>query len=931
MARWRRAFFEGVYRLVRYRAWWVLFTSLLLSSLALYAVRDLPTRASFLDLLPRNDPLLEQFRVRESLLQQSDSLQILLRLIDAPASPEAGVGRLTAAAEQVVRELRVYEGVREASYQIDPRLALFQQLGSDNERLRRIEQALKRVQSGMGSLSPELVEQGDLAQTYAALNAQLEGQTQATEQINPQALREALDQLKALNAEVANALQQLQSRPGSDEPSPIERTLAAITELHGLLGELEAELQRAAPNLSRNRRSLLIEVRPAQPSYADIAFNERLIERVERALERAELPARGISAGVSGAYAFTAQSNRAMQRDVLHTTLISLGGILLVFLLTFRRMIYPALVIIPLSMSAVWTAAWARVAFDGFNLITAMLPALLLGLGINYGIHFVSRFLEERGAGRGVSGALHEAILHKGEAMLSGALTTALVFFVMMSSHSRGLYEMGLVAGVGVLVSVALTLLVLPALLVLAHLVLRRHMRRAAGFRWTLRPLMGGVLRGRRSVILLVLLITAGLLGPASSVRVRFISEELEVTGLPSQTTRAEIRAAGFATAGTSGDYFVFFLPAQDQVRALTDALARSDLVLNVVSAQNYFQSQVSLLQDLDLDAPFDQSNALIAGLLDNLANRERLVAELQRMENNLRQWKDLADLVAQRPIVEETNALIVQLLNIQTELNRLNVDQLQFNLVQLGSTLDSLRAIAGRTLNVPGTIDGFLNALPQDLRNRLITEENEFIVYVELSKDVYLEGNYERFIATVDAITSNYIGPPMIQHQLEVATESDFWNATLWALGLITLSLLFDFAGYGMRSAPLLVLLPLAVGYAWMLGGMGLLGISFNLTNMVISPLLIGIGVDNGIHLLHRYLERRSGAPRSPELVRRATQSVAMPVLVANLTTMTAFGSMLFASTPGLQVFGKSALLGVSAVALCSLTLLPAVLAGRR
>jgi len=316
---------------------------------------------------------------------------------------------------------------------------------------------------------------------------------------------------------------------------------------------------------------------------------------------------------------------------------------------------------------------------------------------------------------------------------------------------------------------------------------------------------------------------------------------------------------------------------------------------------------------------------------LDNLANRERLAAELQRMENNLRQWKDLADLVAQRPIVEETNALIVQLLNIQTELNRLNVDQLQFNLVQLGSTLDSLRAIAGRTLNVPGTIDGFLNALPPDLRNRLITEENEFIVYVELSKDVYLEGNYERFIATVDAITSNYIGPPMIQHQLEVATESDFWNATLWALGLIALSLLLDFAGYGMRSAPLLVLLPLAVGYAWMLGGMGLLGISFNLTNMVISPLLIGIGVDNGIHLLHRYLERRNGTDGAPALVRRATQSVAMPVLVANLTTMTAFGSMLFASTPGLQVFGKSALLGVSAVAFCSLTLLPAVLAGRR
>jgi hypothetical protein len=126
---------------------------------------------------------------------------------------------------------------------------------------------------------------------------------------------------------------------------------------------------------------------------------------------------------------------------------------------------------------------------------------------------------------------------------------------------------------------------------------------------------------------------------------------------------------------------------------------------------------------------------------------------------------------------------------------------------------------------------------------------------------------------------------------------------------------------------APLLVLLPLGLGYVWMLGGMGLLNLSFNLTNMVISPLLIGIGVDNGIHLLHRYLENKG----KPNRVQRSTESVAMPIIIANLATLAAFGSLIFAATPGLPVLGKSAVIGVGSVAICSLTLLPAVLARRR
>jgi len=114
-------------------------------------------------------------------------------------------------------------------------------------------------------------------------------------------------------------------------------------------------------------------------------------------------------------------------------------------------------------------------------------------------------------------------------------------------------------------------------------------------------------------------------------------------------------------------------------------------------------------------------------------------------------------------------------------------------------------------------------------------------------------------------------------------------------------------------------------MGYVWMLAGMNLLGIQFNFTNIVISPLLIGIGVDSAVHLLHRVEEERSAG--GDAAVRGAAASV-VPIAVSSLTTMAAFGALLAAHTPGLRLLGTSALLGLGFTLLWSLTFLPAAAA---
>jgi hypothetical protein len=138
----------------------------------------------------------------------------------------------------------------------------------------------------------------------------------------------------------------------------------------------------------------------------------------------------------------------------------------------------------------------------------------------------------------------------------------------------------------------------------------------------------------------------------------------------------------------------------------------------------------------------------------------------------------------------------------------------------------------------------------------------------------------------------------------------------------LIALTLWRSLGG-GMRA--LLAASPLILGYVWMLGGMRLLQINFNFINIMISPLLIGIGVDNGVHIMHRYREERKVDPEGA--IERAGQKTAVAVLVTSLTTMLVFASLLLASTPGLRFLGISALLGIGFTLIFSLLFLPAAL----
>jgi hypothetical protein len=166
--------------------------------------------------------------------------------------------------------------------------------------------------------------------------------------------------------------------------------------------------------------------------------------------------------------------------------------------------------------------------------------------------------------------------------------------------------------------------------------------------------------------------------------------------------------------------------------------------------------------------------------------------------------------------------------------------------------------------------------------------------------------------------------GVNRINQRLRAMVLRDAWIAGILGVLLVAAILWIDF-----RSVRfvLLALTPLTVGITLMLGGMVLLDIQMNFINIFVTTMIIGIGVDYGIYILHRYLEVRSLSARELEA---GLQETGKAVMAAAMSTIVGFGSIMFSHYPGLRSTGKVALLGALFTSLVAVTLLPAWLGWR-
>jgi preprotein translocase subunit SecF len=209
---------------------------------------------------------------------------------------------------------------------------------------------------------------------------------------------------------------------------------------------------------------------------------------------------------------------------------------------------------------------------------------------------------------------------------------------------------------------------------------------------------------------------------------------------------------------------------------------------------------------------------------------------------------------------------------------------------------------------------------LPPALRNQFVGRTGKYKVEVFPKGDIWQHDNQRKFVAELREALAPHgdkvTGTPVQLYEYTTLLKTSYQQAALYALAAIALMVFLHFRSI---ACVILSLLPVAIGCVWTAGLMGVLGIPFNPANIMTLPLVIGIGVTNGIHILNRVAEERT-----PNILSKSTGKA---VLVSALTALTGFGSLTLAKHQGIQSLGLVMAMGIAACMIAALTFLPAVL----
>ena len=196
---------------------------------------------------------------------------------------------------------------------------------------------------------------------------------------------------------------------------------------------------------------------------------------------------------------------------------------------------------------------------------------------------------------------------------------------------------------------------------------------------------------------------------------------------------------------------------------------------------------------------------------------------------------------------------------------------------------------------------------LPSELRARYVGRTGQYRLFVYPSENVWEFEPLTRFVADLQSVTPDAHGTTVTTFEYLRVIGHGYTRAALYAAaGAAVLA----FVAFRAVVPALLALVPLALGTGWTLGLMGWFGVPFNAANLLLLPLIVGVGIDNGIYLVHRFREGGDGGGER----RALAPSTAKAITLASLTNIVGFGSLMISSHGGSGVSGSSSASGCSA-----------------
>lgn len=617
-----------------------------------------------------------------------------------------------------------------------------------------------------------------------------------------------------------------------------------------------------------------------------------------------------VEAGVTGTPALGSDEMTAAMRDMKWAGIIAFIGVTLLYLIAFREIRRPLLVVVCLVLGMCWSTGFLTLTVGHLSILTVAFVSILTGLGIDYGFHLLIRYEEERFKGFGVKPALDIALTQTLPGIFAGALTTALTFYAIMLVDFRGMQELGWISGSGVLLTFLSTILCLPPLLVLTE------GKRNGYLRW--QNSSGGSFLSKLINRHPGLILSAGIVCSILALpAIRSLSFDYNLLNLQSRGTESvqwerlilesskESSWFAMATAPNMGELqrkqaAFEALPSVSRVRSILDLVPR-DQPKRLEELKGIRQT----LEELDgKEGPKAAAAPNITKLRDILEKCQFTL----RKKDEKDQGKLAASIADARRNLLDLLALL-EAADEQEASARLAAFQAPL-FSDLFSKFNLLRHnVGGETITV--------DDIPTPIRDRFVSSQSKYLLYIYCSKDIWQRETMNEFVEELRSVDADVTGPPIIGSESIGLMKRGYIQGGLYSLIVIIAVI------YIMFRNPLdtfLVLLPVLLGALWTIGLMWVCNLQFNLANLVVIPLIIGIGIDGGVHIVHRVKEEGN----VKDLLQRSTPRA---VTLSFLSTIIGYGSLLVADHYGIFSLGLLLTLAVGSALVVTLTVLPALL----
>ncbi len=535
----------------------------------------------------------------------------------------------------------------------------------------------------------------------------------------------------------------------------------------------------------------------------------------------------GIEAGITGgAFIQDLEGDTVAFDGFFSTLVITIILILILVTLFFGSLKLPILTMYPLLLGAMIAAASAFLIYGSLNMFSISFALLLVGLGIDFAVHLIARYQEERLKGLDVDAAIHISVKSTGSSIIMGAITTAFAFATFAIAQFKAFEQMGIISAIGLVALCGMMILLVP---VLIHIFDKQFKVKSK----------------RKGLPLLETITAFNLKHPMIVI-------------------------------GVVGCILVVLFANVIKTEIQSDLTAV------------YPEDIPSARWTDELKEGFDYDPNTISFYADDIEKLGHMTEAL------------------------ETLTSVSEVESISNYLPEDNDEKLRI-ILRLSEVL---------TLNGLDTLDKFdlslmtYEDLPMSIQDNFVGKEGKLRGEIVPSVNIYDKTIYDQLLKDVIGITQRHpVGLPTIMNEVTVLVKDDM----ILISGLCIVVVLFiAWFAFKKLNLALLTVLPLILTLYMTLGVLPVIGVEINIFSIAAFPLIIGIGIDSAIHLLHRLKE-----PSQLSIATKVRET-GKPIILTGLTTMIGFGSLANINHPGMSNLGITVAIGIALSMVMTLIIIP-------